>query len=134
MVAFSFVLCIDRLAMGGIGRLLLGDKREGGICSCCLSIRNGCSDRHGDRGEASGADDPGAGGKGDKASPRRVDGSGGVDCRRVCGWHAMHAGRAVNNNCYTEKEARQACDGPRSACDGTNAAINNRSNRALGRV
>ena len=88
MVAFSFVLCIDRLAMGGIGRLLLGDKREGGICSCCLSIRNGCSDRHGDRGEASGADDPGAGGKGDKASPRRVDG---VDCRRVYGWCAMHA-------------------------------------------
>jgi hypothetical protein len=49
------------------------------------------ADRHGDRGEAADADDAGAGGKGDKASPRRVDGSGGVDCRRVYGWRAMHA-------------------------------------------
>ena len=88
MVAFSLVLCVDHLAVGDIGRQLLSNQGEGGIGSCCLSIRNGCSDRHGNRGEAADADDAGAGGKGDKASPRRVDG---VDCRRVCGWRAKHA-------------------------------------------
>jgi len=39
------VLCIDRLAMGGVCRLLLGDEGKGGIDGCWLGGRNGCGSR-----------------------------------------------------------------------------------------
>jgi hypothetical protein len=45
MVGFSFILCIDRLAMSRIGRPLLGDQGEGGIVGCWPGGRNGCGSR-----------------------------------------------------------------------------------------
>jgi hypothetical protein len=48
--------------------------------------------------------------------------------------YVLHRNYEAVNNCDTEKEARQASNGPGPACDGTNAAINHRSNRAMGRI
>jgi hypothetical protein len=46
--------------------------------------------------------------------------------------YVLHRNYEAVNNCDTEKAARQASDGPRPTRDGTNAAINHRSNRAVG--
>jgi hypothetical protein len=48
--------------------------------------------------------------------------------------YVLHRNYEAVNNCDTEKEARQASNGPEPACDGTNAAINHRSNRTVGRI
>ena len=66
--------------MGGVGRQLLGNRREGRRDRQLLPRRSDCDRHSGDRGEAADADDAddaGSGGKGDKASPCRVDW---VDC------------------------------------------------------
>jgi len=78
IVAFGFVLCIDGLAMSDVRRSFLGDQRKGRV--------------NRSRGRNSGNDGNGADGRnGQEVPPRRVDGSGKVVCRRVCGWRAKHA-------------------------------------------
>jgi hypothetical protein len=56
MIEVSIVLCIDRLAMGGIGRHLLGDQRERRILFGwrCRSRKSGRR-QHGKAGECQSA-------------------------------------------------------------------------------
>jgi len=83
IVASGFVLCIDCLAMGDVGRQLLGYEGEGRIGSTCSAVWRGGG--HGSHGEGADTGDARAGRNCEETSPRRVD------CRRVCGWRAIHA-------------------------------------------